>query len=189
MSNDAAAVRKAIFAISGSQRFDIYWNKLILHTTNAILKVQILDTRTALVSIIGSAAATAIPAYGQISNACKGNNLEDVEFLSACQRVSTALRNGDTYITEMVGVAIAKRVWPEGSPEFVDAVAARRLARYRMETVNKTSVADIENNKTADVYLELLATYRTEQEVFKAEIINAGLQPNPPTEWVDKSGI
>jgi hypothetical protein len=187
-SDDAMAERKAIFAIANSEWFNVYWNKTILHTTRAVLKVRILDTRTALVSIIGSAAAMAIPPYRPISNACKGDNLKDPEFLSACQRVSSSLRRGDTYITEMIGVAIALRVWPEESPEFHDAVAARRLAWYRMETVSKTSIAQVDDNKSAERYLELLAKYRTEQDVLMAEIVDAGLMPTPPPDWTDKSG-
>ena len=74
--HDTAAVRKDILAIANSERFDIYWNAMIVHTTDAVLKVHTLDPRTALVATIGFAAAMAIPAYQQISNACKGDHRE-----------------------------------------------------------------------------------------------------------------
>jgi hypothetical protein len=39
--------------------------------------------------------------------------------------IAKALQNGDTYITKMIGVAIAKRVWPEDSPEWKAAAEDR----------------------------------------------------------------
>ncbi|MEO7208580.1 MAG: hypothetical protein ABI145_17875 [Steroidobacteraceae bacterium] len=186
--HDTAAVRKDILAIANSERFDIYWNAMIVRTTDAVLKVHTLDPRTALVTTIGFVAATAIPAYQQISNACKGDHLKDPDVVQTCQRVASVMRQGDTYITEMIGAAIAKRVWPEGSAEYLDAVGARRLGRYRMETENKTSIARIGSSKYAEKHLHLLATHRTEQEVVLAEILDAGLNPTPPTDWTDKIG-
>jgi hypothetical protein len=38
------------------------------------------------------------------------------------------MRGGDTYLTEMIGVAISKRAWPEGGAEYVEAVGAIRVA-------------------------------------------------------------
>ncbi len=182
---DTAAVRKDILAIANSERFDIYWNEMIVHTANAVLKVHTLDPSTAIVGAIGSAAALAIPAYQQISNACKGESLTDVDVLATCRKVSSVMRHGDTYITEMIGVAIAKRVWPEGSADYQGAVDARRLARYRMDTDAKRSTAHLWNNAYAEKYLHLLATYRTEQEVVFADLTNAGLSPTPPPDWTD----
>jgi hypothetical protein len=184
---DTAAVRRDILAIANSERFDIYWNATILHATNATLKVHTLDTRTALVEIVGSVAAMAIPPYQEISNACKGDQLEDPDVVQICRRVSAAMRQSDMYISEMVGISIAKRVWPQGSPEFLAAADARRLARYRMDTMNKTIIAQTESDQSAETYLELLATFRTEQEVIRAAIVDAGLNPTPPADWADTS--
>ena len=186
--NDTASVRKIMVAIASAERFDIYWNTMIAHATNAVLKVRTLDSRTALMATIGFAAAMAIPAYQQISNACKGDNLKDPEVVQTCQRVSAVMRRGDTYITEMIGVAIAKRVWPEGGAQYLDAVSARRLAHYRMDMQSKTSVAMIGSDKYAEQHLQLLATHRSEQDVVLAELLGAGLNPNPPTGWIDKAG-
>ena len=186
--NDTASVRNIMVAIASAKRFDIYWNTMIAHATNAFIKVRMLDSRTALMTTIGFAAATAIPAYQHISNACKGDNLKDPEVVQTCQRVSAVMRQGDTYITEMIGVAIAKRVWPEGNAQYLDAVNAGRLAHYRMGTQAKTSIAMIRSDKYAEKHLQLLATHRSEQEVVLAELLGAGLNPSPPTGWIDKAG-
>ena len=131
------AVRKDLSAIATSRRFDTYWNATIVHITNAILKTHTMDLPTALVATIGMALATGVPAYQTIVNACMGDPLQDPDVLSTCRQVSTAMRGGDTYMTEMVGIAIAERAWPEGSPTYVDAINARRVAHYRMNADGK----------------------------------------------------
>jgi hypothetical protein len=36
----------------------------------------------------------------------------------------------------MIGLAVARRVWPEGSAEYQAAVEARRVAQYRTDADN-----------------------------------------------------
>ena len=185
-NEDTAAVRKDIAAIANSERFDVYWNVTIVHTANAVIKVGTLDSPSAVVGAIGAAAAMAIPGYAPIAKAFKGELLKDPDLLATCRQISSVMRHGDTYITEMIGVAIAKRVWPEASTEYRDAVDAERLNRYRMATGVRLSNSHAWNRKYAEKYLHLLATHKTEQEVFLAEITNAGLSPTPPKDWTDR---
>ena len=60
-------------------------------------------------------------------------------------------------MTEMVGIAIARRAWPGGGPTYVDAISARRVMEKK-----------------------------TEQEVNLAEILNASRSPNPPSDYADR---
>jgi hypothetical protein len=184
--NDVVAVRKGLAAIATSRRFDMYWNPTVVHVVNAILKTQTMDLRTALVTTIGMASATSIPAYQTIMNTCKGDPLQDPDVLSTCRQVSTVMRGGDTYLTEMIGVAIAKRTWPEGSPEYVDAVNAKRVAHYRMDADGKLSLHRFLYSEYAAKRLQLMMEKRTEQEVTLAEILNAKLNPNPSPDWTDR---
>jgi hypothetical protein len=185
---DPAQVQATLEAIGNAEHFDIYWNTTIVHLTRAISKAQTLDLPTALVDAIGVAAAEAIPAYQRIARACQGAALEQPDTLAACRRVSAVLRRGDTYITEMVGIAIARRVWPAGSAEYQAAVAARRVARYRMDTYSRIGSAIAKDSAAAQRYLDALAAHRTEQEVFVAEIVRAGLDPDPGEDWTDTLG-
>jgi hypothetical protein len=181
--NDAVEVRKDLSAIATSRRFDIYWNATIVHITNAILKVHTMDLPTALISTIGIASGTSIPAYQTILNACKGDPLQDPDVLSICRQVSTVMRGGDTYLTEMVGIAIAKRAWAEGSPTYVDAINARRVAHYRMDADAKLSLHRFIFSQYAAKRLQLMMEKKSEQEVILAEILNAGRNPNPPSDY------
>jgi hypothetical protein len=186
--NDVAAVRKDLVAIATPTRFDTYWNATIVHTTNAILKTRTMDLPDAFVATIGTAAAMAIPAYQTIVNACKGEPLRDPDVLDTCRRVASVMRRGDTYIAEMIGVAIAKRAWPEGSAEYLDAVSAKRVARYRMDRDGKLGLHHLWSAHYAARRLQWMTEKKTEQEVTLAEILHAKLNPNPPSDWTDKWG-
>lgn len=75
---DAVAINRYLDAIATSKRFDIYWNASIAHLTSAVLKVGTMDASTALTAVIGTEAAFALPAYHDISQACKAPATEDV---------------------------------------------------------------------------------------------------------------
>ncbi len=182
--NDTAAVHRDLLAISNAERFDIYYNPIVLHTTEAVLKVHTLEPRIALVTTIGYATAMIIPPFQPISNACKGDVLKSPEVVQTCRRVASVLRHGDSYLTEIAGIRIAKRVWSAGSAEYLDAVNAKRVGNYRLDMLNKT-MGTYPKNKEAESYLRLLTTHRTEQDVILAVILDSGLSPSPPPDWID----
>jgi hypothetical protein len=182
--NDAVAKRKDLAALATSTRFDLYWNTTIVHLTNAILRTHTMDLRSAFWTIAGMSSAT-IPAYQTVLNACKGDSLRDPDVLGDCRRISTVLRAGDTYLTEMIGVALAKRTWPEGTPEYVSAVGAKRVAHYRMDADEKFGLHHLYSAGYAAKRLGLMTSKRTEQEVILAEMSNARLNPDPPPGWID----
>ena len=184
--HDEVVVRKGLSAIATSRRFDMYWNATIVHTTNAILRTHTMDLPSALVTTIGVASAIAVPAYRTILDACKGDRLQDADVLDTCRQVSTVMRGGDTYLTEMVGIAIAKRAWPEGSPSYVDALSARRVGHYRMDADGKLGLHRFLFSEYATKRLHLMMKKRSEQEVILAEILDASLSPDPPSTFIDR---
>ena len=168
-----------------SESFDIYWNSTILDLTNARMKVRTMDLLSTVVGTIGHLSAVVLPAYGQLSNFCKGDRLSRPDVLEDCRKLAAVLRRGDTYLTEMIGIAIARRVWPENSNEYKDAVCAARIAHYRMEIESKRSATHLRSTAGYKSYLALLAAHRREQDVFLAQIVSTGLNPNPPSDWQD----
>jgi hypothetical protein len=184
--NDGIEVRKDLAAIAASRRFDTYWNTTIVHVTDAILKTHTMDSPAAFVASIGIASALSLPAYQTIVNACKGDQLQDPDLLRSCRQVSTVMRGGDTYITEMIGIAIAKRTWPEGSLEHIDAVSAKRTAHYRMQADAKLNLDHLSSTAYVEKHLQLMMAKTTEQDVVLAEIVDAKLNPDPPSDWIDK---
>jgi hypothetical protein len=138
-----------------------------------------MSPQEALVTIIGYQAAAAIPVYEAAAKACKGERLERAEASEACRGIASAFQKGDTYLTEMIGVSIAKRVWPEDSPEWKAAAEERRVYEYRSALQSKLVRREITH---PGEYLTLCAQNRREQDVVAAQLIKDGKNPNPPAE-------
>lgn len=91
---DPTATRKYLSAIGSSKRFDIYWNPSIAHLSRALVNVRTTDLSTALTAIIGAEAALAIPAYQNLSKACKSPALEESDRINVCRRIAQVMRSG-----------------------------------------------------------------------------------------------
>jgi hypothetical protein len=176
-ANDERAKSGALGAISRSERLDIYWTTLVARLSRATARTKAVSLTEAEISVIGTLAAQAIPAYQVLSNACKGERLKRDDVVEVCRGIATALQDGDTYITEMIGVAIAKRVWPEGSLQWKEAMEARRSWDYRFNFLIESAAWNLAHT---DEYLTLCAQNRREQDVYKAELIASGKNPDPP---------
>jgi hypothetical protein len=179
VTHDSEGTDTALAAISRSQRVDIYWTTLIAHLSRAVANTKNRSLQESEVAVIGYLAAEAIPPYQNISTSCKGDRLQQPGVTEICRRVAKALQNGDTYITEMIGVAIAKRVWPEDSPEWKAAAEEHRVYEYRAKFFMKLSER---GTKHAEEYLALCSQNRREQDVFAAQLTAAGYVPNPPAD-------
>jgi hypothetical protein len=133
---------------------------------------------------MGILAAQAIPAYHLIVNLCKGAGLREADVIGDCRAVALALERGDTYITEMVGVIIAKRVWPADSAEWKEAGDARRVYQYRSRLFQRIAFSSLKDEVSASRYLALCAQNRREQDVQRAALIDGGTNPDPPPDWI-----
>jgi hypothetical protein len=180
-SRDEAAKDTALLAIARTERVDIYWNALIAHLSEATARTKQISLPTAINVVIGFLAATAIPPYASVSNACKGDRLNRADVLESCRAAAKALESGDTYITEMIGVAIAKRVWPADSREWKDAEDRRRLYRYRSQHSHGDDA--VLNVAAAEKYITLLSQHHREQDYFRAQMIADGENPDPPASF------
>jgi hypothetical protein len=178
-ANETEGTDAALAAISHSDRLDIYWTTLIAHLGRAVADTKKMSLAESEVAIIGYIAAQAIPAYLYISTSCKGERLQQAEVTEVCRGVARSLQRGDTYITEMIGVAIAKRVWPEDSPEWKAAADERRVYQYRSAHYLKIAQRKITH---PGEYLALCAQNRREQDVLLAQLIKAGINPTTPAE-------
>jgi len=186
-ANDDAARISALEQLGRSDRVDIYWAALIARMGPAVAATGKMTLLEAVNAVIGKVLAVAIPSYAPFSNSCKGDRLNSERVVQLCRDAARALMRGDCLVTEMVGVAVAKRVWPQGSPEWKAAFDARRLYSYRSRNWQESGCCETQNDASTREYLRLLATYPREQDVFKAQMIAHGLAIDPPADWVDPS--
>jgi hypothetical protein len=178
---DAAALHAAVEAMSNAERFGVYWNQTIARVANAVIRTRAMEPKGAFIEALEAANAQATP-YQQIAEFCQGRLLPDK--LATCRRLSALLRRGDTYLSEMIGLAMAERVWPKGSAEYQAAAQERRVAEYRNDADERLLSQKKEPDNAWAVHrLELLAAHDTEQEVVLAAITSAGLNPDPPPDY------
>jgi len=174
---DSEGTDAALAAISHSERVDIYWTTLIAHLSRVVANTKKMSLEESEVTVIGYLAAQAVPPYKTISASCKGEHLQQPGVTETCRGVAKAMLNGDTYITEMIGVAVAKRVWPEDSPEWKAAAEQRHVYDYRSKLYSKIEQHALTH---PDEYLTLCVQNRREADLFAALLTAAGYDPNPP---------
>jgi len=180
-SKDDAARLAALEAIGKSKRFNIYWTSLNARLSLAAVKTKALTFLEASRIIAAGLASQVLPAYGQLTASCRGEQLNDAELLSACRGIASALEQGDTYLTEMIGVQIAQTVWPEESPQWQAAAQDRRIYEYTSARWAKVT-GGLAEATMAERYLLLCAQYQREQDIWRAQLIDAGENPDPPAE-------
>jgi hypothetical protein len=182
-ADDEAAKIAVLSELARSERVDLYWTTLITHLTRAVADTHQVPLPEALITVVGMLAVTEIPAYSATVSLCKGERLHNDEVLQDCRRVALAFERGDTYITEMIGLAIARRAWSADSPEWKAAEEETRLARYRMQTIGQLEVKSGMGGRWTEQYLSLCEQNRREQDVALAQIVKAGESPDPPPDW------
>jgi len=176
VAHNSEGLKAALITVGHSERLDIYWTTLIAHLSRAVTKTKKMSIAESEVAIIGYLAAL-LPPYQYVSASCKGERLQEPGVTETCRGVARALQNGDNYLTEMIGVAIAKRVWPEDSPEWKAAAEERRVYDYRSRLYPKLEQRALTH---PGEYLDLCAQNRRKQDVFAAQLTAAGYDPNPP---------
>jgi hypothetical protein len=182
-ADDEAAKIAALSALARTERVDVYWTTLIVHLTRALADTHQLPLAQALGDVIGAVGARALPAYMPTLSLCKGERLNNDEVLQDCRRVASAFEQGDTFITEMIGLAIARRAWPADSPEWKAAQEETRVAGYRMHASGQLELKSWFGARWAQEFLSLCEQNRREQDVALAQIVKAGKSPDPPPDW------
>lgn len=175
-SRDEAARSAALAAIARSERVDTYWTTLIARLARPIASTGKVSPLNATAEVIGVLAGISIPGYANASNACRGERLENEDTVKACRGIANALLNGDTIITESLGVEMTRRVWPEGSPKWLEAAEVKRLRDYRNQFTHPVGEWVLAR---PEEYLALCAQHRREQDVEKAMLMELGEDPDP----------
>jgi hypothetical protein len=180
-AKDEAASLAALTALGHTEHFDIYWTTLNARLALAAIRTKKLSFPEAQQTVVGGLVSRVLPTYGVLAGACKGERLRDNAVRAACRGVANSLEHGDTYLTEMIGVQIAESVWPENAPEWQAADESRKVYEYVSGRWAKVT-GGLAEASMAERYLVLCAQFHSEQEVWRAQLIDAGERPDPPAE-------
>lgn len=185
---DVPAETAILTAMSRSPRFDLYWNPLvsklglaISQSTSAEAKNAMMDPLTSgLNEAVGWLSSIALPAFQPLREACSGAGVSGPTVRTNCIRISDAMRRGDTYIVEGLGLGIAQRMAAPGSDAAAQIEQQITLSRYQRETATGVMEVQLDRQKFSQQLVELMKKLPREQDVFLAVLRWSGSSLTPP---------
>ncbi len=183
---DPLALDAALVAAGRTKRADSHYTILTARLGKVAMDSGASPQPDAAMLVLGEVGGIGLPHYMAATKGCGVERLDRDDVREACRSLAAALMAGDNVLAEMIGVAIAKRAWPSDSPEWQAASEARRAYQYRSEVLREKVWIDMSDEAMTIRYLDLSAQHRREQDVIVAQLMAAGIDPNPPPEWVDK---
>lgn len=160
-----------------------YWMPLLRRLIPAVERANRIASVDVSAAVTGGIAVHALPVYQAITQACKAETPGTPAMLEACRRVAGSLSRGDTYLTELMGLGMQRKLWPADSPQVATALEARRVANYQMTVAGELDGSGESLPPVAE-YLRSIESCETEQQCFKMRISRAGQSVDPPVGWV-----
>lgn len=191
LRNDSAGVDAALFSISRAERLAVYFNPLVVLTTEQVAfarqggkgRPTPRELAEAQVEMIGIMAGFALPPLQPLSLSCRGIELKNEGRLEKCRQAAEVFTRGDTFITEGLGLSLQARLWPDDSAEG-RAITARRLVfQYRLEEYNRLAVASSNRIDPLVASLELRRSHEREQDSALDYLRRRKVPTEPPPGW------
>ncbi|HEX9139974.1 MAG TPA: hypothetical protein VF848_09305 [Steroidobacteraceae bacterium] len=183
LASDAAAAQAALVAIGQSGQIRFYWTTLVSHLARAMTGSGMYESKEALSRAIAELANTQLQLQPLVQ-ACSREAVEVPAVMQNCRAVAGAFLHSDTVLTELFGISLARYLWPPEATENQQAVELLRQVQYQ-----SSMLAGVERRPSWSTkdgqreVLKLCSTLASEQEVMRAEIKAAGLDPQPPPGW------
>jgi hypothetical protein len=182
-ASDAAAAQAALVAIGQSGQIRFYWTTLVSHLARAMTGSGMYESREALSRAIAELANTQLQ-LRPIAQACSREAVEVPEVLQNCRAVADAFLHSDTVLTELFGISLSRYLWAPEATENQQAVESLRQLQYQSSLLAGIERRPSWSSKAGQLaVLKFCSTLASEQEVMRAEIKAAGLDPKPPAGW------
>lgn len=175
-AGDEPASQSVLDGVAQSERLELYWVRLLVRGTRAVVQTGTMPLAAAETSILG-ALSVLVPPFQALTRHCEDSTLADPLNRDRCQRLAAVLQRGDTVVAEMIGVEIAQRAWPEGSEGRLAADKARRVHDHRVAALAKDPQW---MQHHPEQFLALAEANGREQELVRQQIVLMGLPPDPP---------
>jgi len=182
-ASDAAAAQAALVAIGQSGQIRFYWTTLVSHLARAMTGAGKYESSEALSRAIAELANTQRQLL-PLAQACSREAAEVPDVMQNCRAVAGAFLHSDTVLTELFGISLARYLWPPEATENQQAVESLRQLQYQSSLLNSVQRRPSWSSEKGQLaVLKLCSTLSSEQEVMRAEITAAGLNPQPPPGW------
>jgi hypothetical protein len=181
---DVRAEDPILEAMSRAERFDLYWTALIwrLSAARHANMPQPADGKpppgapltAALDSTTESLSRIVVPMFKPLSSSCGQQRVQDPTTATRCERIAQAMQRSDTTLVEGLGLGIAQRLAPPGSPNSVVIDERIGTLSYRSHAAGAVVSAQVERDKFSTQLLELMKKLPREQDVSVAILRWAG---------------
>ncbi len=176
---DAALARAAALPVA-----NIHFTSTAARLAEAVVHAGVMPPGEALVAVIGEfATAPVLVQLTAVARACDESGVQRPARAQSCRGLARSMMSGDSVLTEGLGIAIARRAWPENSAEWKAAAESRRIIRYRMVRVSEFEAMPEQDEKQAGDIIALFKAHPREQDMLAARLEARGIDPMPPAGW------
>ena len=188
--HDDAGVDAALAAIGKTSQVNMFDAPLTVQLTRVMANTGDLALPIALMLVIGAPRGGPPHVFMDALHACQEDALKRPGRPDACRAAAVSFQNGDSYLSEITGIAMASGAWPADSPQYRAAEAASRVNRYRTHQLLKAHnlfLPILPSLKQAREYLDLLSRYPRSADMMAAQLAALHMDPTPPPDWKPKA--
>jgi len=180
---DTVEVERILMDMARTNRFDVYWNPLVILTFDSLKASQSvkygLSDWARLTYASEIAGATLMPSFTPLIDICREAGSERRD---ACLKISKIMQRGDTILAQLAGFAIEKHLVAPDSRE-ARAISERRRGiewRKTMATEFDSPLLPWVKNARARWRVSRMRTLPREEDVYIAILREHGLVIDPP---------
>jgi hypothetical protein len=189
---DPAAEDRALAAMADSGYFDVYWSRSIVRAVDTLAeprgrkRTPLRGIQWASSDAVGWLAIAAIPPFSAAADTCKGERLSLPEVKARCRLLVEVMENGDTYVAQAIGRAIGSRVYDATDPQLARVEERKRVFRYASEMTAPHVEDSMSTPGKASAWLDRFRIHRRESDVYRAWLVDLGIPPDAPEDYVPK---
>jgi len=185
---DTIEVDRVLADMAQGERFDIYWNRIIVILFDAIKGVSrnlprgSVESDAARLAVVqGVVAAEFVPPFAPLLEACH-ESLPETERRESCQKIARDMQQGDTIVAEIAGLNIERRFLASDGREFRALSEKRRVLDWRVANADPfdTSLLPWLRNAHARWRVARMRSLRRDEDVLLAILREQGLPLAPP---------
>jgi hypothetical protein len=185
---DSFEVDRVLADMAQGERFDIYWNRIVVITFDALKAVSkslprgVVDSDSARFGlVVGVVAAEVVPPFTPLLEACH-ESLPGTERRESCQKIAKNMQQGDTIVAEIAGLNLEKRFVAGDGREFRALAERRRVLDWRVANADLFDATMLPwlRNAHARWRVARMRSLRRDEDVLLAILREQGLPLDPP---------
>jgi hypothetical protein len=185
---DAMEVDRVLVDMAHGARFDFYWNRIVVLTTDSLKSVRGKLPRqapksdaTRLPAMAGLAAAELLPSFLPLNEACR-EPAAGTERRESCLKLSKIMQRGDTVIAQIAGLGLEKHLVAPDGKEARAIAERRRVLEWRVSTAAQFDAPLLPwlTNGRARSRVSFMRTLPREEDVCVAMLREHGMATEPP---------